>query len=195
MKKSLFALFIALALLNTHCKKETTIATEALPSADFTFDKTEYGAYETIKLTNTSTNASNFRWTLPDGTTSKTKDLIYTLGDTEDGTLIFKLDAISEKGTLSDYSTKRVNIKSGTGEVVFYSMNFYDIRNISIDNGPEFQIALDTYRNSATCGQSGCHTMTLKKGVHTVKFNPAGSSINIKTFTVTTNSCVAVGFY
>lgn len=193
MKLRILALLMAFALINSQCKKETTEISEAVPSADFSFDKTEYGAFETITLSNTSSNASTFRWTLPDGTTSKSKDLVYALGDTDDGSLLFKLEAISQSGMLLDYSTKKVSIKSGTGQVVFYSNNFYEERTLIIDNGPEIKVNLATYVQSASCGQSGCYTMNIKKGFHTVKWYPAAGFNDTKNFTVTTNGCVSVG--
>ena len=66
-------------------------------SASFLSDKTEYDAGDIVKLTNKSTNAKTYKWTLPDGqiATSEHVDFPIALSQ-QDGSLTFKLEAFSK---------------------------------------------------------------------------------------------------
>ena len=61
--KTIKSLLIATAvILLTSCQKQ--------PSADFSTDKSEYIAGDVVKLTNSSTDGSSYKWIMPDGQTN-----------------------------------------------------------------------------------------------------------------------------
>ena len=108
---------IAIFLFGTTCKKTTE---DKQPVSNFSFDKAEYIAGEIIRITNTSVDASSYTWTLPDGTTTKSKDLDYTTAaNIGNANLNFKLEAYSKGGKV-DYSVKSVRVKAATGQLVIY---------------------------------------------------------------------------
>jgi hypothetical protein len=182
--------FAMAVLFMASCKKESSASTttEAMPNADFSFSKSEYSAYETIVVSNKSTDGYFYRWTLPDGTTSKNYDVTWTLGDTDDGSVQFKLEAISKSGQLLDYMVKRVTTQAGTGKVVFYSSSTLTNFNVGIDGETKTAIAVVGSKTTATCDESGCYTRELKKGIHTYQLDN-GFNFRSGSFTITTNGC------
>ena len=191
--KHIVTLLLAVCIF-VACKKQNTSTTstaEAMPNADFSFSKTEYGAYETIVVSNKSSDGYFYRWTMPDGTTNKSYDVTWTLGDTDDGSVQFKLEAISKSGQLLDYMVKRVTTKAGTGKVVFYSTSSQTNFNVGIDGESKTAIAVVGSKSTATCDESGCYTVDLKKGIHTYQIDN-GFNFRSGSFTVTTNGCSKV---
>jgi PKD repeat protein len=95
---------IVLTLLITACNKT--------PKADFSTDKNEYSAGETVELTNKSEKAKSYFWTMPDGQTSDAANIKYTLNtNTAPGMYKFKLKAISRKGDKSNEAIKYITVK------------------------------------------------------------------------------------
>ncbi len=185
--------FAMAVLLLASCKKESSayITTEAMPNADFSFSKNEYSAYETIVVSNKSTDGYFYRWTLPDGTTSKNYDVTWTLGDTDDGSVQFKLEAISKSGQLLDYMVKRVTTQAGVGKVVFYSTSSQTNFFVGIDGDTKSAVTVAGNKTTVSCGDSDCYTRELKKGLHTYQIDN-GFNFKSGSFTVTTNGCTKI---
>ena len=76
------------------------------PKASFAFDKGAYNLGETMHLTNTSTDANSYKWTLPDGTTLTSQNIDYQI-DTNMafGYKTFSLEATSKDGKKSSSIT------------------------------------------------------------------------------------------
>ncbi|MDF2448302.1 MAG: hypothetical protein K0R26_806 [Bacteroidota bacterium] len=90
MKKTIF-LSVAFAAVFASCNRQ--------PTADFDTDLSEYYAGETIHTTNKSLDAESYKWTLPDGQTSASKDVDYYLPDNfAAGVYTIELEAISKNG-------------------------------------------------------------------------------------------------
>lgn len=102
-KKAAIAL-LSFSILTTSCRKE--------PSADFTLDKSEYNAGETVKCTNSSSDATTYKWTFPDGQTSTSQNVDYTLNsNTPAGNYTIKLEAKNNKGKTSE-AQKSFSVKA-----------------------------------------------------------------------------------
>ena len=160
MNKFLIALTLTVTIISS-CQKQ--------PSADFTTDKSTYIAGDVVKLTNTSIDGSTFKWTLPDGQTSASKNLDYTLNvNQQDATLSFKLEAISKNGSKTDEATKLIAVKAATGQATIWTSNS-NVNPISvyIDNISAGTIT-SSYNGTPDCGSLGCVTATLKVGTHAV---------------------------
>ena len=93
--KTLIKLLPIYLFLLASCQKQ--------PTANYTTDKTEYQAGDTVHLRNTSKHGKHFIWTMPDGSTQTNNDATYIIPDT---TLyinfIFKLEALSKREKKSD---------------------------------------------------------------------------------------------
>ncbi|MBX3164908.1 MAG: hypothetical protein KF900_10555 [Bacteroidetes bacterium] len=115
--------FAALLLMVNSCNKTKTVKIEgdAIPTADFTVGKSDYKGGETLVLTSSSSNVASLRWTLPDGTTAKSNSVSW-LTDTagHEQSFQFKLEAISENGTKSDYIVKNVKVNPTLGNMVLF---------------------------------------------------------------------------
>lgn len=82
------------------------------PVADFSMDRAEYSAGEVVKLTNKSTDAETYKWTLPDGQTSTSKNVNYTINAlTMTGGYSVKLEVKSKNGKKTDTATKNYTLK------------------------------------------------------------------------------------
>lgn len=202
MKNILILLF---AVLLVTCKKKsdtptttTIIDTESVPVANFSTDKVEYDAGDVMKLTSTSSNADNLRWTLPDGTTSRDASVSYSLDPAIGNVkLNIKLEAISKSGTKSDYVVKAVKINPGKGTLTLYS-SFYQTNNVSISiDGVSLASAnFDSSKGiPSSCNQSGYSSYVVETGAHILSYSYFGSGAGnyftgTKNFTMTTGGCV-----
>jgi hypothetical protein len=186
--KGVLALILTIALLST-CKKKKE--EEKQPTASFSTDKTEYLAGETIILTNTSTDAKTYRWTMPDGQTVKSKDASYTTDPAGgDESLQFKLEAISESGNKSDYEVKNVNLKRGTAWLVLSKQLGYAYYSISIDGAPVQTIFVSGEKTNPSCYESGYVTFQLKSGFHAIGgFAGSSTPLATATFVIAPNVC------
>lgn len=92
---------------------------EKVPTASFTFDKSEYISGQTIHLTNTSTNGDTFLWTRPDGKTDSTFNLDYLISpDDVGGNELFTLKATSAKKTKTSSFSASVIVKPMPASVI-----------------------------------------------------------------------------
>lgn len=197
--KNLLVVLIALVLVT--CKKSSdtpspVAVAEALPLANFTTDKTEYDAGDVMKLTSTSTNADNLRWTLPDGTTSRDATVSYSLDPTFGNVkLNVKLEAISKSGAKSDYIIKAIKVNPGKGTLTLFSSYQvgYNV-SITIDGNTVASANLDYTKGTPnTCNQSGYTSYMLTAGAHVLTYTYYGSPYyfsGTKSFTISTGGCV-----
>ena len=163
-----FIALLSLILVFYSCQKQ--------PVADFTTDKTEYFAGDTIKLTNTSADAYKYKWTMPDNQTSNATNVnYYTPESSNDGSMTFTLEAMSKNSKKKDEATKSVTIKASTGQLTVWSSDtFSDSIAVSIDDMKSVYIT-KTYPNSVPdCGAEGCINVTLKIGYHTISATRGG---------------------
>ena len=100
-------LMMSIIMTFAGCKKDPTTN----PVASFTTDKSEYAKGDTIHLTNTSSNASTYLWTMPDGTTLSTvnADFIFT-GSQGYQPLSFTLEAFSKDGSKNNSVSLSVTV-------------------------------------------------------------------------------------
>jgi hypothetical protein len=158
-------IFIFISLLLAGCKKKDE--EDKQPSADFTTDKGEYTSGDIIFLKNNSTNAETYRWTLPDGTTSKSSDLsYYTNAEGGDAMLTFKLEAFSKNGTKTDFVVKNIHLKAGIGGLVIWSRWVSNTVNVSIDGIKQYGIQMAPKSYIPNCWEANTATFDLKSGPH-----------------------------
>ena len=174
---------LAFGLILSSCNKQ--------PSADFTTDKTEYTAGETVKLSNTSLDAKTYKWTFPDGQTSALENIDYTLSsNTPAGVYSIKLEAISKKGNKKSEASKSITVRAfSVGQLTVWTSNSgVNQITVKVDN-----VTLGTitayYNANPGCGASNCVTQNLSVGTHTLTatdgtFNWSG------TITITANNCL-----
>ena len=121
MKK--YFLFLFALLLLAACQKQ--------PTANFNFDKSFYYAGETIHLTDASTNAHHWYWTMPDGTSSTNQNVDFVI-DTNNlgGDKTFALTVTSDNGNRISTSSKNIEISQKI--YVSDSVSFTDATNSTI---------------------------------------------------------------
>ena len=79
------------------------------PTANFTTDKTEYQAGDTVHLKNTSEHGKHYIWTMPDGSTQTTTDATYIIPDTTlYSNFTFKLEALSRREKKTNSYSKNI---------------------------------------------------------------------------------------
>ncbi len=94
-------LILLALLLFAACQKQ--------PTANFNTDKTFYYAGETVHLTDASTNAHHWLWTLPDGTTSNNQNVDFVIDSNEiGGDKTFSLTVTSKNGNKLSTISKTV---------------------------------------------------------------------------------------
>ncbi len=164
-------LLICLATSLFSCQKQ--------PGADFTTDKAEYIAGEVVKLTNTSAEAATYKWTFPDGQTSTSENIEYTIAETQaDATLAFNLEAFSKNGKKTDKASKSISVKAATGQLTVWTSNQNtNYINVTIDGVASGTITL-YYTGVPACSAQGCVTATLKVGSHTISATDGNTTWN-----------------
>jgi PKD repeat protein len=188
------AIILFLIAFSVACKKEE----EAKPVADFTFDKTEYMAGELIRLTNTSVNAETFRWTLPDGTTSRDQNPSFqTAKSQEASNPTFKIEAFSKSGDKTDYIVKSISLKETRGTLLLYGeLGFSTSVDIEIDSQKQgsYTIPPSSGTNVPECGQPGYPQFSLPLGPHLIKYvsTPWSTTVIVQ---ITGNSCHKLKLY
>lgn len=101
--KNIIPLFTLVVILTVACQKQ--------PSAEFTTDKTEYIAGETIQLNNTSKDGSSYQWAMPNGTIVNTTNTTYPIDRNFGfGALTFNLNAESKNGKKFSSVSHSVNV-------------------------------------------------------------------------------------
>jgi methionine-rich copper-binding protein CopC len=180
-KKNFGILVVCLGTLFIGCNKQ--------PSADFSTDKTEYTAGDVVKCTNKSLSSKSCKWTFPDGQTSASTNVNYTLDEnTPAGVYSIKLQAISKKGNKTSDATKSFTVKDAMGQLTVWTSNSaVNPISVKIDN-----VSLGTitvyYNSSPGCSANGCVTANLTIGTHTI--NATDGTLNWNTTaTITKNSC------
>lgn len=109
-------IFLLTILLLTSCQRQ--------PTANFTTDKTEYTAGDTIHFTNTSEDGDSYLWTVPDGKTFTTENLDYVTDVNEhSGSKTFKLDVFSKNKKKNATASKTVIIKQGILTTDYFSVD------------------------------------------------------------------------
>jgi hypothetical protein len=102
-KKIIPILLLCIGYLTSSCQKE--------PTADFVFDKEEYTAGDTIKLTQTCQDAKHWQWTDPEGKKTDGPFLNYPTDRFDNGgTKVFKLEAFSRNEKKSATVVKNVKV-------------------------------------------------------------------------------------
>ncbi|MBU0613718.1 hypothetical protein KJ766_00315 [Patescibacteria group bacterium] len=188
MKKTI-ALLIAVAVVATSCQKQ--------PVASFSTDKDSYTAGETVKLTNNSIDAKSYLWTFPDGQTSVSKSVDYTLNANDaGGTKVFKLEAFSKNGKKTDEATKSITVVAARGDVTFWqhSSGGYAVTVVTI-SGVSQSITSD-FTAAPDCGASGAANFNGPPGnySYTAVENGGGATWS-GTVTITANSCLTMQLY
>jgi uncharacterized protein (TIGR02145 family) len=105
-------------------------------SASFLSDKTEYDAGDIVKLTNKSTNAKTYKWTLPDGqiATSEHVDFPIALSQ-QDGSLTFKLEAFSKNERKTEEAIKSFIVKGQPQPDTVVTFDGYTYAIVELPNG------------------------------------------------------------
>lgn len=164
------------------------------PVSEFDTDKTIYNAGEVVKLTNKSVDARSYKWTMPDGQTSSSSSVDYTLSQNEpDGSLTFKLEAISKKGNKRSESSKIVAVKAATGSAMFWNC-VTCIGNLPIEvtiNGITKNIT-NAYSSTPGCGTADCANFSLKVGNYSYSATDHVVSNWSGTLTVTKDVCTKI---
>jgi PKD repeat protein len=95
---------IAIVIVFASCQKQ--------PTANFNTDKSIYYAGETVHLTDASTNAHHWQWTMPNGTTNiNSKNADYTIpADDLGGIETFNLKVTSRYNSLNSSISKSVTV-------------------------------------------------------------------------------------
>lgn len=152
MKKiNVFILISGLIILLFACQKE--------PTAGFITDKSSYIAGETVILTNTSYDAEFYTWTMPDGQTSSSENVNYTINsNSNSGSLVFQLEAFSKNYKKDDATTKTVTVTKATGDVIFWMDEGSNVVTVTLD-GIDKDID-ENLTGEPDCGESGCATFT-----------------------------------
>jgi len=212
MKKII--IFAALSLAFFTCKKKPTETNatiqgtptvanpaldEAVPVANFTTNKAEYEAGETIEFTNTSADANNVRWTLPDGTTSRQNTVSFTTYTNIYTTTNYNvtLEASSKSGLKHDYIIKAVKVNPRKGTLTLYS-TFYlanDV-DITVDGVSVNRANFINYAVPQDCNNNSFSNYSIAIGAHTITYNGFTSTGNnfsgTKYVTITAGACTKV---
>lgn len=159
------------------------------PSADFSTDKTEYSAGDVVKCTNKSLTSKSYKWTFPDGQTSASTNVDYTLDpNTPAGVYSIKLQAISKKGNKTSDATKSFTVKDAIGQITIWTSNSaVNPITVKVDNVSLGTITL-YYNSSPGCSANGCVTANLTVGTHTITATDGTLNWNTTTMIVK-NSC------
>lgn len=166
------------------------------PDASFKTDKSQYVAGETVYLTNTSLDGHSYLWTMPDGQTTASRDVSYTLNpNLGNGTLTFKLEAFSKNGKKDDDAQRTVTVSAATGNAVFWQQinSGYGITVVTVD-GISSNIVSE-YPSAPSCGASGCAVFNGLE-VGTYPFSASDGYYNWSgTVTITKDGCAQMLLY
>lgn len=144
------------------------------PNSNFSTDKTEYLAGETIILTNNSDDAVNYKWTLPDGQIITTTNAEFKLDpNMSDGNVTITLESYSKKNKKVSKSTKTIPIFA-SGQITFRSSSSGYPKSIYVDSVYIGSIS-KIYNSSIGCEEGSCFTTFVKVGAHYIKGVDAGN--------------------
>lgn len=105
-----FAATLTAALILTGCAKQ--------PEASFSTDKQEYDAGETVKITNSSLDATRYNWTWDGGTSTDQAPSIKLTEKTEPGNITIKMTAYSKNDKKTSEATKTIKVKEWSARFV-----------------------------------------------------------------------------
>ncbi len=199
MKKT-FLLLIAVIFLTCGKKHTSVVLTdEPKPTANFTSDKTSYTVGEQIYLTNTSADAANLLWTLPDGTNATGNVVTFKTDTNTAKDYIFKLEAFSKSGLKSNAIEKSFSTFMPKGKITLYSASHWWYQGIHLTlDGVEQGTCTLLPNMPSDCAQTGYTNFNLDAGVHSLHFfySHAGNWINrTENFTITPNGCLFLNVY
>jgi hypothetical protein len=138
---------IAAAFVLAGCEKQ--------PTASFSTDKTTYYSGETVYLSNTSTNADHYEWTLPNGEYLTSTNVDYTVYTTYSDTRTFYLTAYSKSGKKTDSESHTVYVEPSTGDVTFWTSSS-GTGTITVSFASSYGYITYYYYYTPDCGSSGC---------------------------------------
>ena len=113
--KTLAALFLAAVTISS-CTKE--------PGASFTVSSKLVSTNETVKFTNTSTDADHYQWEFGDGLTST--EINPTHAYTQEGTFTIKLTAYSVNNKKSNSYTETITVADTKATITVKAMDTYE---------------------------------------------------------------------
>jgi PKD repeat protein len=156
MKKILTAFTI---IIITACNKQ--------PIANFTTDKTEYEAGETINFKNTSQNGSTYIWTFPTGQ-STSENPAYQISPTRgQGEIIINLQATSKNGKKSDQSERTLKVIPSANITFWSCQSCFGNPPIRVTiNGVTKDITASYISNPPACGAPNCASFALVSGTY-----------------------------
>ncbi|MFH2144370.1 MAG: FISUMP domain-containing protein [Bacteroidota bacterium] len=119
-----FLILSIILILSIGCKKE--------PNADFTVSQSNVRIFETINLTNTTTDGYSYLWDLGDGTTSDNKDFSYFY--TSVGNYTIKLYAYSENCKKENIAEKDITVTGNETEILLDTRDNQSYITVKIGN-------------------------------------------------------------
>jgi plastocyanin len=187
MKTILLSTIALSVLLLGGCKK---------PTAGFTMNKTEFFPGETAILTNTSTDAHSYEWTLHDGSTSTNTDVTY---DVEPiipffyGSFDITLKASSKNGKKTDQVSQVISIVEPYGDVVFWAKSGVGAGSIAVTVDGVAATITSRSSSAPSCGASGFATFTeLPTGTYDYYASDGVGFFDSGTLVVTERGCTKV---
>lgn len=150
---SFCTLVFALIFVLNSCKKDKE---EEKPIAAFSYSPSTVYIGTTVYFNNESSNAARYKWDFGDGQTSDLTSPSHSYSTSGNKTV--SLTAYSESGAKMDYITKTINVKKGTGDVMFWT-DSSTIYNITVTlKGTTKKITKYYNSTPSYCGASGCAT-------------------------------------
>ncbi|GAB4044253.1 PKD domain-containing protein [Spirosoma litoris] len=166
------------------------VTTNPTPTADFTYSPSQnLVAPVTVSFSNTSTNATSYKWDFGDGTSSTTSNP--TKQFTTEGTFTVKLSATGSGGTTNTSKTLVIGKAAATtGQAVFWTDKSSGWGSIDVTVGGTFVGTILRYYTSApSCGSDLTIARTPGTYAYSAKSNTGITwSGNI---TITANGCVS----
>jgi PKD repeat protein len=139
---------IAIVIVFASCQKQ--------PTANFNTDKSIYYASETVHITDASTNAHHWQWTMPNGTSNiNSKKADYTIpADDLGGNETFNLKVTSRYNSLNSSISKSVRVSQQIYGSDYYSSTYNPTTKSTAMNNGEWVVSvgkkyngIDNYSN------------------------------------------------
>lgn len=145
--------------INTSCIKNT--------HAEFMLNKSEYKAGEVVCITNKSSSAERYVWTMPDGTFRSDKEVRYQIPkNCKDGLQRIALNLITADGTSQASCAKMFLVKTPIGRVsIWTSCHKARIIHVRVDNEPVGILAFFCATDPG-CNSANSLILDLKEGEH-----------------------------
>ena len=160
-----FLIFLVLTELFTACAKE--------PVSDFSTNKEEYLAGDTVVLTNNSSDAESCKWIIPGGEMSS-RDAKFKLDpELNDGTITITLESYSRNNKKVSKSTKTIPVFA-SGQITFRSSSSGFPKIIYVDDVRVGSISKE-FDPQTGCELGSCFTTLIKVGPHNIKSAGGGA--------------------